>query len=61
MQVYEDFEVYGGKFVSWISKETEPFCGRYSAKNPHRIFKKGDDDIGIALAQYSQVGLNTCA
>ena len=40
------------------SKETEPFCGRYSAKNPRRMFVKGENDIGIALAQFSQVCLN---
>ena len=53
--VFESFEAYGGKFHGVITKETEPFCGRYSVKNPHRIFAIGKDDVGVALSQFSKV------
>ena len=53
--VFESFEAYGGKFWGTITKETEPFCGRYSVKNPSRLFVIGSDDIGVSLSQYSQV------
>ena len=53
--VFESYEAYGGKFSSWISKETDAFCGRYSAINPGRIFAIGSDDVGVALSQFSKV------
>ena len=53
--VFENFEDYSGKFSGSITKETEPFCGRYSVKNPNLIFTT---DNGLALLQYSKVSIS---
>lgn len=52
---YQSFETLTGEFTGTMVKDTEPFCGRYVLKNPYRIFKKKEKDLGILLSQYSQV------
>ena len=51
---YIDYES-GGKFWGSITKETDAFCGRYSVKNPGRIFRKNDKDLGVAVSTSRQV------
>ncbi|MEW8546846.1 MAG: hypothetical protein AB2693_25305 [Candidatus Thiodiazotropha sp.] len=54
-QFYESFEDNSGKFRGTITKETDPFCGRYSLKNPDSLYYAGSRDAGLAMSQYSQV------
>ncbi|XP_053372863.1 fibrocystin-L-like [Mercenaria mercenaria] len=49
---YQSFEEYSSEFTGTIVKDTEPFCGRYSLKDPFRIYKKKEKDFGIMLSSY---------
>ncbi|XP_045210443.2 fibrocystin-L-like isoform X2 [Mercenaria mercenaria] len=48
----QSFEADSVQYIGNRVTDTEAFCGRYSLKDPRRIFKKGDDEDGISLAQY---------
>ena len=52
---FESFEVDGVTFSGTRVKDTEPFCGRYSLKNPGKIFGITEDQAGILLSQYKEV------
>jgi hypothetical protein len=52
---YQSFEVGSDEFTGTMVKDTEPFCGRYALKDPFRIFKKKEKDLGIMLSQFSMV------
>ena len=54
---FESFEAAGQTFSGTRVKDTEPFCGRYSLKNPWKIFRITEDQSGILLSQYKEVGL----
>ena len=53
--IYKDYEEseYMGRWGGTITKETEPFCGQHSLKNPERII----DDVSVPLYQFSQVSI----
>lgn len=46
---YDSFESASSTFIGSIVKDTDAFCGRYAIKNPYRIYRKLDDDLGILL------------
>ncbi|XP_060573258.1 fibrocystin-L-like isoform X2 [Ruditapes philippinarum] len=52
---YQSFEVGSDEFTGTMVKDTEPFCGRYALKDPFRIFKKKEKDLGIMLSQFSML------
>ena len=54
-KVYLDYESNTGDFGGTRVKDTEPFCGRYSLKNPWAMYKTKEDDSSIALASYKMV------
>ncbi|KAH3704528.1 hypothetical protein DPMN_079584 [Dreissena polymorpha] len=51
---YESFES-AGLFNGERVKDSEPFCGRYSLKNPDRIYQQKTDELGIMLSAYGTV------
>ena len=53
---FESFEADSDTFSGTRVKDTEPFCGRYSLKNPWKIFRITEDQSGILLSQYKEVG-----
>ncbi|XP_052286416.1 fibrocystin-L-like [Dreissena polymorpha] len=54
---YESFETGSGQYSGQVTRESEPFCGRYSLKNPYRIFKVAADKPGIMLSQFGKLCL----
>lgn len=50
--IFENFEANSEIFAGFVTKETEPFCGRYSLKNPDYIFMDSD---GLSFPKYSVV------
>ena len=52
---YESFEGGSAMFSGTQTKDTEPFCGKYSLKNPSRVYRKKEDELGISLSQYGTV------
>lgn len=50
--IYENFEHRSNSFSGVITKETEPFCGRYSLQNPGKMFTSKQ---GIPLIRYSKL------
>ena len=53
---FESFEADSDTFSGTRVKDTEPFCGHYSLKNPWKIFRITEDQSGILLSQYKEVG-----
>ena len=53
---FESFESDGDTFSGWRVKDTEPFCGRYSLKNPWKIFGITEEQAGVLLTQHKMVG-----
>ena len=53
---FESFESSGSTFSGWRVKDTEPFCGRYSLKNPWKIFGLAEEQAGVLLTQNKMVG-----
>ena len=53
---FESFEANGVTFSGARVKDTEAFCGRYSLKNPWKIFGITEEQAGVLLSQYKEVG-----
>ena len=53
---YQSFESGSALFSGTMVKDTEPFCGAYVLKNPYRIFRQEEGELGIMLSSYGTVG-----
>lgn len=53
--LYESFESNTGAFWGTITKETDPFCDRYTLKNPTRLYYVRSYRAGVPLSRYNQV------
>ena len=53
---FESFESSGSTISGSRVKDTEPFCGRYSLKNPWKIFGLAEEQAGVLLTQNKMVG-----
>ena len=54
-KLYLDYESDTGDFGGWRVKDTEPFCGRYSLKNPWALYRTKTDDLTISLSSFPKV------
>ena len=55
---FESFESDKNTFSGTRVKDTEPFCGRYSLKNPWKIFGLGDEEPAVSLNRDKMVRCN---